>query len=45
MDCETLETEFLGQTGGHSFANDITISDDLESFICVEVNDCYPRGV
>ena len=28
MDCETLETEYLGQTAGHSFMNDITLSGD-----------------
>ena len=45
MDCETLETQFLGQTASHSFANDITLSDDSESFICLDVGDGYPRGV
>jgi len=45
MDENTLETLFLGQTAGHSFMNDITLSDDQSEFVALEVGDNYPRGI
>jgi hypothetical protein len=45
MDENTLETFFLGQTAGHSFMNDITLSEDGDSFVAMEVGDNYPRGI
>jgi hypothetical protein len=45
MDENTLETLFLGQTAGHSFMNDITLSEDGENFVAMEVGDNYPRGI